>query len=324
MSLFTSITKLFRNLDLRKSSDHDDEAHVNRAPRTRSTLSPSFSRLARMASSRHSEASRINTKRSKDSITKKASAADDHGEIGSQDSQKPTDSVTGHSGPSPSSQQHPRTPSTISTVSAVSQESIQTILAPTSTTHSLENATPSTSASTSPSSLDTVRADPSSNRRPSEESSTSSLDSHDAEMAEKRALFINPDPSTRNQRRQALYEMPNELYMTAAGWFHEHPEDLWATDEEQEANFTRMALDRRIEIAAQDDVDGLQNNDGEEFLRSRPDYRRMRRRARKVGWFRAWQESVFGKKWCCEGGMFGKKGRGGPLLEEVGPMGETL
>lgn len=143
-------------------------------------------------------------------------------------------------------------------------------------------------------------------------------------MAQKRALFEHPSPTTRSQRHQALYEMPDDLYMTAGRWLFEHPEDLWATDEEQQANFTRMALDRRIEMAAQDDVDGLKDNDELEYLRGRQDYRRMSKRAKKVGWFRAWQESVFGKKWCCEGGMFGKKGRGGPLLEEVGPMGETL
>jgi hypothetical protein len=85
-----------------------------------------------------------------------------------------------------------------------------------------------------------------------------------------------------------------------------------------------MALDRRIEMAAQDDVVGLKNNDEVEFLRGNPGYRRMRKRAKKFGWFRAWQENLFGKKWCVEGGMFGKKGRSGPLPEDVGPMGETL
>jgi hypothetical protein len=143
-------------------------------------------------------------------------------------------------------------------------------------------------------------------------------------MAEKRALFESPSPATRSQRRRALYEMPDDIYMTAAKWFHEHPEDLWATHEEQEANFTRMQLDGRIDLAAQDDVDGLKNDDDMEFLRGHADYRKMCKRAKKVGWFRAWQEDVFGKKWCGEGGIFGKKARNGPPPDEVGPMGETL
>lgn len=312
---------LFGDPRPRESSDHDDDdEHGDRSPpRIRSTLSPSFSRLAKISRIRHSKASKVDTKRSKDS-TNKASATDDHGEIGSQVSHTPTDSVTGHSGPSLSTKR----PRALSTISTISHGSIQTIVPPALTTHGLEDGIASTSASSSQASLDTVRPDPSSNRRPSSESSTSSLDAYNAEMAEKRALFINPSPSTRSQRRAALHEMPDDLYLTAGRWLFEHPEDLWATDEEQQANFTRMALDRRIEMAARDDVDGLQDIDELEYLRGRQDYRRMSRRAKKVGWFRAWQENVFGKKWCREGGKFGKKGRSSPLPEEVGPMGETL
>ena len=139
-------------------------------------------------------------------------------------------------------------------------------------------------------------------------------------MAKTRALFENPDPATRDQRRKALYELRgSEKINNAANWLYDHPDDLWDTAEEQEANCTRMLSDDRIEIAAQEDVQGL------ERLRGRPDYKVMRNRAKDVGWYRALQESVFHKEWCAtEGGMFGEKGSGGPLPEEVGPMGETL
>ena len=54
------------------------------------------------------------------------------------------------------------------------------------------------------------------------------------------------------------------------------------------------------------------------------EYKRLRKRAKKVGWYAALQEIVFRKEWCAEGGMFGEKGSGGPPPEEVGPMGETI
>src|SRR4051812_21795711 len=124
MSLLASILNLFRNRDPRKSSDRNDEAHINRAPKIKPTLSPSFSRLARSSLTRHSKASKANTQRSIESTANKTSPTYDHGEIGSQASQTPTDSVTGHSGPSPSTQR----PRALSTISSISHQSIQTIV----------------------------------------------------------------------------------------------------------------------------------------------------------------------------------------------------
>jgi hypothetical protein len=302
MSLFTSIMNPFGNPGPRKSSDHDDdETHVDRAPpKMKPTLGLSFSRLARIFPIGHSEASKAYAKGSKDS-TDKASATDDHGEIDYQVSQTPTDSVTGHSRPSPSNQR----PRALSTVSAISHQSIQ-------------------------SPLDTPGTDPESNRHASARSDETLDDEYDEEeeaaMAATLALFENSDPTTRSQRRAALYEMRGiENINKAANWLYDHPDDLWDTAEEQEANFTRMMLDERIETAAREDVDGLKNDAGADILRNRPDYKAMGKRAKDVGWYRALQESVLRKEWCAaEGGMFGEKGSCGPLPEEVGPMGETL
>jgi len=300
MSLFSSIMNLFRNPVTRKSSDYDDEAYVDRTPpKMKPTLSLSFSRLARIALIRQPQASNANTKGSKDS-TDKTSAADDHGEIDSQVSQTPTDSVTGHSGPSPSNQR----PRALSTVSTISHGSIQ-------------------------SSLNTPSSNPENNRHASarsDESLDSEYDSEEeAAMAQTLALFENPTPATRSQRRAYLYSLRGcHNINKAANWLYEHPDELWATDEEQQANFTRMLSDDRIEKAAREDIEGLRNDSGVEVLRRRPDYEVMGKRAKDVGWYRALQESVFRKEWCAEGGMFGEKGGRGALPEEVGPMGETL
>jgi hypothetical protein len=80
-----------------------------------------------------------------------------------------------------------------------------------------------------------------------------------------------------------------------------------------------MRADGRVKRAEWEDRHGL-----EDLLEDRPEeYKRLRKRAKVVGWYAALQESVFREGWCAEGGMFGEKG-GGPLPEEVGPMGETM
>ena len=138
-------------------------------------------------------------------------------------------------------------------------------------------------------------------------------------MAKHRALFRDPNPATRAQRCKALYRLPGEKLWHAAKWLHTHPEDLWDTAEEQEANFSRMRADGRVKRAELEDRHGLV-----ELREDRPEeYKRLRKRAEEVGWYAALQESVFRKDWCAEGGMFGEKGSGGPPPEEVGPMGET-
>ena len=82
MAPSTSFRNLFRNLAARKSSGHD-EMPANRTPKRKSTLSLSFAWLTRTSPGRLPDANKLDTKRSKDA-TRKASATDDHGGIGSQ------------------------------------------------------------------------------------------------------------------------------------------------------------------------------------------------------------------------------------------------
>lgn len=115
-------------------------------------------------------------------------------------------------------------------------------------------------------------------------------------------------------------DCPVEKLWDAAKWLHTHPEDLWDTAAEQEANFSRMRADGRVNRAEWEDRHGLV-----ELREDRPEeYKRLRKRAKDVGWYAALQESIFRKEWCAEGGMFWEKGGGGPPPEEVGPMGETM
>ena len=145
-------------------------------------------------------------------------------------------------------------------------------------------------------------------------------DEYNERVEKYRALFEHADPATRAQRREALHELPHENWLNAASWLHSHPEDAWASAEEQEANFTHMVADARVRRAEWQDAHGL-----DELREDRPkEYKRLRKRAKKVGWYLALQETVFRKEWCAEGGMFGKRGRGGLPPEPVGTMGESL
>ena len=318
MSLWTGIKNFFENLGPTKSSDHDHETHIDGASKRRSPLGLSFPRLVNISHKRHSGENKTDTRRSKDP-TLKASATNEPGRIDSQVFQKPTDSVTGHSGLSPSNQR-PRAPSTIS---STTHESIQTAnhdqAKQSGVSSSASTSATSTSASTTPPPSDSESSDLESDRYASE-ASYESLDEYEERMAKHRALFDRPDPATRDQRRKALHDLPNEYFWRAARWLHAHPEDIWATAEEQEANFSRMRADARVKKAEWQDKHGL------DVLREdRPkEYKMLRKRAKVVGWYSALQETVFREEWLAEGGMFGQKGSGGPPPEEVGPMGETL
>ena len=286
MSLWAGIKNLFQNLGPTKSSDHDDETHVDGASKRKSTLGLFFLRLAKSFPLRHSEAN-------KDPI-QKASNIDGHGETHPQPSQRPTDSVTSHIGPLLSSQR-PRAPSTISTIS---HESIQDIVP-----QGLKDGIASASTSTTPSSLDSGFSDK----------------SLDDPVAEKHRLLAELESATTRKRRRHIIH--KRLSIDAAvKWMLKHPEDLWDTDEEEEAKFAHMVADDAVEEAEWQDAHGL------DVLREHPpkEYKTMRKRAKVVGWYSALQETVFREEWLAEGGMFGQKGSGGPPPEEVGPMGEML
>ena len=206
---------------------------------------------------------------------------------------KATDSVTSHTGPSPSYQRSGESSSTPTFAS--------------------------TSSSITPPPSDSSSSRESSFSESSYQGSETTAE-YEERTAKQHALFKDPDPATRAQRRKALYRLPREKICYAARWLSTHPEDLWDTPEEQEANFSRMRADGRVKRAEWEDRHGL-----EDLLEDRPEeYKRLRKRAKVVGWYAALQESVFREEWCAEGGMFGEKGSGGPLPEEVGPMGETM
>ncbi|GAB7323357.1 hypothetical protein MBLNU13_g05820t1 [Cladosporium sp. NU13] len=218
MSLWTGIKNLFENLGASKSSYHDDETHVDRASKRKSTLRLFFSRLARISLTKHSEASKDSTHKTYD--------IDGHGEIQPQPSQRPTDSVIGYNGPLLSNQR-PRAPSTVSTIS---HESIQGIVP-----QSLEDGIASASASTAPPSLDTL------------ETPDAALDDDEDEpgAAETQKLLDELESApARERRRQIIHNLLGAG--PALQWMLRHPEDLWDTDEEEEARFAPMRADESV------------------------------------------------------------------------------
>lgn len=301
MAPSTSIRNLFRNLAAETPSDHD-KTHAEGATKRRSTLSLSFAWLTRTSPGRLSDASKIATRRSKDS-TYKSSATDDHGGIDPEGSQRLTDSVTGHSGLS-SSSQRPR--------ARFSQVSIQIIVNKlfhrhpvrqpgASPTHGLEDGSASTSTSNAPPSV---------------------FELSDCEEYQALAAKGNSLTEHEAEEKKAVEDMHKLRYITDRGHRRRiihNPDDLWETDEEKK-DVTRTCMDVAVERIERKDVHGI--------LKLSEDYpgahEMIRERAAVVGWFVALQETVFREEWLAEGGMFGESGSVGPPPEEVGPMGETL
>jgi hypothetical protein len=323
---------LFSRVARGTSGDHDDNTHIDDAPKRKSMRALSISLMARLSHKDHSNETRTDSKRSKCS-KRRTSTTKNHGEVGVEVSQTPTNSDTFSTEPN-SSNQHSRAYSNTSNTSRVSAQTANhnplqrcqareisaASSAPTPLGHNLCGGHTSASKSTthaSPNARPFVERDwPVSDRRADPDGF------YEYNMARMRRYFELNDATTRYQRRKYLHCLPDYESDNGAKWLAAHPSDLWDTKAEERAasTSTPTAVDKLLEKAEWEDKHGR-----EDMLFDSPEFQAaIDRWAKIVGYFQAWQEIVFRDEWMTGEGGFGQEGSDAPPSPDVGPMGETI
>ena len=332
MSPLAGMKDLLMSVAKSQSGDYHHGAGVNDVIELRS-IHASASLSAGLSHRKPSNESRTDSIRSICS-TGETSATSDDGDMDRGVSRTPTGSDT-DSTPSNSSSQLSRAYSSASTTSNATVETVEynplhrcqarqvgeASTSPMRTARGLNDEFAPASESSSPASS---TAEPFVYRDwPVSEKRANPVGYHEYNLAETREYFRLNDANTRYQRRTFLYNLVrryNSKAIDCAVWMAAHPSDLWDTKAEERAAFTPTQGDALVDNAEWEDKHGHKDMSFE-----CPEYQAaMDERAKAVGHYQAWQETIFEEEWVTGDGCFGKKSSGGPPPPDVGPMGETI